>query len=212
MPRHLYKLLGALLLGLTVAVACAPSVHAASSGSPEVRIVTSEGDIVVQLNPARAPITVKNFLEYVKSDFYAGTIFHRVIPGFVIQGGGFTAQYKEKKTREPIPNESGNGLSNTRGTIAMARERKPHTATAQFYINLADNTKLDPRPDRWGYTVFGKVVSGMNVVDKIAAVPTGPAGPFKRDAPQTPIIIKKVVPLKPGSTQPATPTTSKPGH
>lgn len=163
---------------------------------PEVKFVTTEGDFIVQLDPQRAPLTVKNFLEYVRSGFYNGTIFHRVIPGFVVQGGGFTENYKEKKTRKPIPNESGNGLSNVRGTIAMARETAPHTAAAQFYINLADNTKLDPRPDRWGYAVFGKVVGGMKVIDDIASMPTGPAGPFKQDAPQIPIVIKKVFLLK----------------
>jgi cyclophilin family peptidyl-prolyl cis-trans isomerase len=165
--------------------------------SPEVKIVTSEGNIIVQLNPGRAPLTVKNFLEYVKNGFYDGTIFHRVIPGFMIQGGGFTTGYKLKKTRNPIPNESGNGLSNLRGTIAMAREPAPHTATAQFYINLVDNTQLDPSPDRWGYAVFGKVISGMDVVDKTASIPTGRAGPFKKDAPQTQVVIKKIVLIKP---------------
>jgi cyclophilin family peptidyl-prolyl cis-trans isomerase len=163
---------------------------------PEVKIVTSEGNIIVQLNPKRAPLTVKNFLEYVKNDFYDGTIFHRVIPGFMIQGGGFTTEYKLKKTRAPIPNESGNGLSNLRGTIAMAREPAPHTAIAQFYINLVDNTQLDPSPGRWGYAVFGKVISGMDVVDKIASIPTGKAGPFKKDAPQTQVVIKKIVLIK----------------
>ncbi len=163
---------------------------------PEVKFVTTEGNFIVQLNPERAPLTVRNFLTYVRSGFYNGTIFHRVIPGFVIQGGGFTVKYKEKKTRKPIPNESGNGLSNRRGTIAMARNTAPHTATAQFYINLTDNTKLDPRPDRWGYAVFGKVVSGMKVVDKIASVPTGPAGPFKQNAPQIQVVITKVILIK----------------
>ena len=160
---------------------------------PEVKFVTTEGDFIVQLDPRRAPLTVKNFLEYVRSGFYNGTIFHRVVPGFVIQGGGFTDTYKEKKTRKPIPNESGNGLSNLRGTIAMARETAPHTATSQFYINLADNTKLDPQPNRWGYAVFGKVISGMKTIDNIASVPTGPAGPFKQDAPQIPVVIQKAV-------------------
>ncbi len=163
---------------------------------PEVKFVTTEGNFVVQLDPRRAPLTVKNFLQYVRSGFYNGTIFHRVVPGFVIQGGGFTDTYKEKKTRKPIPNESGNGLSNVRGTIAMARETAPHSATSQFYINLADNTKLDPQPNRWGYAVFGKVISGMKTIDKIASVPTGPAGPFKHEAPQIPVVIQKAFLLK----------------
>lgn len=172
-----------------IAVAAPPPRPQAA---PEVRIVTTEGSFVVALDPARAPLTVKNFLAYVRTGFYDGTLFHRVVPGFVIQGGGYTLHYKEKKTRPPIPNESGNGLSNVRGSIAMARDSAPHSATSQFYINLADNTRLDPRPDRWGYAVFGRVVSGMNVVDRIAAVPTGPAGPFAKNAPQVPVVIKKM--------------------
>ena len=194
-----------LALGVALAASAATAFAAAPPAPvslnpppvrPEVKFVTTEGDFIVQLDPQRAPLTVKNFLEYVRSGVYNGTIFHRVIPGFVVQGGGFTEHYKEKKTRKPIPNESGNGLSNLRGTIAMARETAPHTAAAQFYINLADNTKLDPQPNRWGYAVFGKVVSGMKVIDDIASVPTGPAGPFKHDAPQIPIVINKVVLLK----------------
>ena len=163
---------------------------------PEVKFVTTEGAFIVRLDPQRAPLTVKNFLEYVRSGFYNGTIFHRVIPGFVIQGGGFTVNYKEKKTRKPIPNESGNGLSNVRGTIAMARETAPDTAAAQFYINLANNTGLDPHPSHWGYAVFGRVVSGMKTINRIASMPTGPAGPFKKDAPQIPVVIQKVILLK----------------
>lgn len=193
----------AALLGAATAFAAAPPAPvslAPAPGHPEVKFVTTEGDFVVRLDPRRAPLTVRNFLRYVRSGFYDGTIFHRVIPGFVIQGGGYTAKYKEKKTRKPIPNESGNGLSNVRGTIAMAREPAPHSATSQFYINLADNRQLDPRPDRWGYAVFGKVVSGMKVVDRIASVPTGPAGPFAQDAPQTPVIITRAILLKAGSS------------
>lgn len=169
----------------------APVSLSATPAMPEVKFVTTEGDFVVRLNTRRAPLTVKNFLQYVRSGFYNGTIFHRVIPGFVVQGGGYTVHYKEKKTRKPIPNESGNGLSNVRGTIAMARETAPHSATSQFYINLADNNSLDPQPNRWGYAVFGKVVKGMKTIDRIASVPTGPAGPFKQNAPQTPVIVKK---------------------
>ena len=163
---------------------------------PEVAFETSLGSFVVQLDRERAPLTVSNFLHYVDSAFYDGTLFHRVVPGFVIQGGGFTTAYVEKKTGAPIPNESGNGLSNLRGTIAMAREYDPHSATAQFYVNLVDNRKLDPRPDRWGYAVFGRVIQGMDVVDKIAAVPTGKAGPFDTDAPLAPVVIIKATVLK----------------
>lgn len=164
---------------------------------PRVAFITSMGDFVVQLDRERAPLSVANFLHYVDTGFYDGTLIHRVVPGFVIQGGGYTKAYAEKHTQRPIPNESGNGLSNLRGSIAMAREQGPHSATAQFYINLADNRKLDPRPDRWGYAVFGKVISGMEVIDKIAAVQTGKAGPFDQDAPLTPIVIVKAVELKP---------------
>ncbi|MGH8162667.1 MAG: peptidylprolyl isomerase [Gammaproteobacteria bacterium] len=197
MHRFVKLLAGTVLLGLSAAAfAQLPPPPVPLTQAPEVKIVTTEGNIMVRLNPERAPLTVKNFLEYVKSGFYDGTIFHRVVPGFVIQGGGFTVNYKEKKTRPPIPNESGNGLENLRGTIAMARERAPHSATSQFYINLTNNTKLDPRPDRWGYAVFGKVVAGMDVVDKIASVPTGPAGPFRKDAPQVPVVIKKIALMK----------------
>ncbi|MGA9854760.1 MAG: peptidylprolyl isomerase [Gammaproteobacteria bacterium] len=163
---------------------------------PEVAFETSLGTFVVQLDRARAPLTVSNFLHYVNTGFYDGTLFHRVVPGFVIQGGGYTSAYVEKKTDAPIPNESGNGLSNARATIAMAREDDPHSATAQFYINLVDNRKLDPRPDRWGYAVFGQVVQGMDVVDKIAAAPIGKAGPFDKDAPLTPVVILKAMVLK----------------
>lgn len=199
--RFLFALPLALIFGSAVAVAAPPPPPVPLTNAPEVKIVTTKGDVVVQLNPQRAPLTVKNFLAYVKSGFYDGTIFHRVIPGFVVQGGSMTTDYKQKKARAPIPNESGNGLSNLRGSIAMARDSNPHSATAGFYINLADNAKLDPRPDRWGYAVFGKVVSGMKVVDKIASTPTGPAGPLKQDAPQVPIVIKKVVLVKAGSAQ-----------
>lgn len=169
---------------------------APSAAYPEVAIETTLGTFVVQLDSERAPLTVKNFLHYVRTGFYDGTIFHRVIPGFVIQGGGFTSTYVEKPTAAPIPNESGNGLSNLRGTIAMARDPPPHSATAQFYINLADNRKLDPQPNRWGYAVFGQVIQGMTVVDKIAAVPTGKAGPFEKDTPLTPVVILNAVLLK----------------
>lgn len=190
-------------VSLAVSAACAfagappaPVSLTPAPVKPEVKFVTTEGNFIVQLDPQRAPLTVKNFLQYVRSGFYNGTIFHRVVPGFVIQGGGFTDTYKEKKTRKPIPNESGNGLSNLRGTIAMARETAPHSATSQFYINLANNTKLDPQPNRWGYAVFGKVISGMKTIDRIASVPTGPAGPFKHEAPQIPVVIQKALLLK----------------
>ena len=157
-----------------------------------VRLATSAGDIVVELDAVKAPKTVANFVEYVKAGHYDGTVFHRVIPNFMIQGGGMTADMKEKPTRAPIPLESGNGLDNVRGTIAMARTMDPNSATAQFFINVTDNGFLNKAQSRDGngYAVFGKVVSGMDVVDKIRAVPTGTKG-MHRDVPLQPVTINK---------------------
>jgi len=170
----------------------------AAADQPSVSILTSQGEIRVQLDPDRAPETVANFLSYVDAGFYDGTIVHRVIPGFMIQGGGFTPDYRQKSTRDPIPNEADKGLANKRGTIAMARTKNPHSATAQFFINHADNPFLDhsAKDERgFGYAVFGKVTAGMEVVDAIAATPTGPAGPFATDAPQTQVLIEKITRL-----------------
>jgi peptidyl-prolyl cis-trans isomerase A (cyclophilin A) len=157
-----------------------------------VRLSTSQGDIVLQLDKAKAPKTVDNFVEYVKSGHYNGTIFHRVIDGFMVQGGGMTPDMKEKTTRAPIPLESHNGLNNVRGTVAMARTNDPNSATAQFFINLKDNGFLDAAqsPDGNGYAVFGKVISGMDVVEKIRKVPTGQKG-MHGDVPLQPITINK---------------------
>ncbi len=180
-----------LLLGL--ALTLAPALQAADH--PRVKVDTSLGSFVLELYPEKAPKTVANFLRYVREGFYNGTIFHRVIDGFMIQGGGFTPDYQRKPTRAPIPNEADNGLKNTRGTIAMARTMDPHSATAQFFINVKDNPFLDyrsPTPRGWGYAVFGKVVEGMDVVDKIRHVDTGPGGPFPKDAPREPVIIEKM--------------------
>jgi len=165
--------------------------QAAPGANPRVRIITNMGPLVVELDPARAPITVKNFLEYVKAGHYDGTIIHRVIPGFVLQGGGYDIKAEEKPTRPPVVNEAGNGLSNRYGTVAMARTGDAHSATAQFYINLADNVALDPQPGRWGYAVFGRIVDGMNLAQKIGEVATGTFGQFE-DAPLKPVIIEKV--------------------
>lgn len=161
---------------------------------PKVKIVTSMGDIVVQLDPEKAPISTKNFLRYVKEGHYNGTIFHRVISNFMIQGGGFTPDFKKKSTHDPIKNEATNGVKNLRGTVSMARTMVVDSATAQFFINVKDNASLNHRGPgrRYGYAVFGKVVQGMDVVDKIKSVPTGPKGPFPKDAPQTTVLIKKV--------------------
>ncbi|ROR32710.1 peptidylprolyl isomerase [Inmirania thermothiophila] len=177
-----------LLLGLLVGVV------AAAAERPRVALETTLGRIVVELDPERAPRTVANFLRYVDEGFYDGTVFHRVVPGFVIQGGGFTPDLRLKRPHSPIPNEADNGLSNRRGTLAMARTADPHSANSQFFINLVDNPFLDHRdrtPRGWGYAVFGRVVEGIDVVDRIGRVDTGPAGPFPRDVPRTPVVIER---------------------
>jgi cyclophilin family peptidyl-prolyl cis-trans isomerase len=161
--------------------------------NPVVEMQTSAGKILIELYPEQSPKTVENFLQYVKDDFYRGTVFHRVINGFMIQGGGFNAKMEQKTPRDPIDNEASNGLKNERGTIAMARTNDPNSATAQFFINHADNRLLDyPKPDGYGYAVFGKVTHGMDVVDRIAKVATGnhPAG--HRNVPLAPVIIQSV--------------------
>ena len=175
-------------LGLTVTLA-------AHAGTEQVRIATSEGDILVALDGDAAPNSVANFLAYVDDGAYDSTIFHRVIDGFMVQGGGFDENYEQRPTRAPIENEADNGLENRRGTIAMARTQDPHSATNQFFINLVNNDFLDhraPNARGWGYAVFGRVVEGMSVVDAIGATPTGAAGPFPQDAPVTPVVIKRV--------------------
>lgn len=177
---------------LLILLGAAPSVLA---DNPEVRIETTQGMITLELYPDRAPKTVANFLAYVDAGFYDGTIFHRVIEGFMIQGGGFDRNMRRKATRDSIENEADNGLQNQRGTIAMARRGDPDSATAQFFINHKDNAFLDHKSKTqrgWGYAVFGKVTAGMEVVDAIAATPTGPSGPFPKDVPQTPIVIEKI--------------------
>jgi len=160
---------------------------AAPAWAQKVKLVTTMGDIVIELDAAKAPKTVDNFVQYVKAGHYDGTIFHRVIGNFMIQGGGMTADMKQKPTRPPIPLESKNGLVNVRGSVAMARTNDPDSASAQFFINVKDNAFLDAANarDGNGYAVFGKVISGMDVVDKIKAVPTGPG-----DVPVTPVVIK----------------------
>lgn len=157
---------------------------------PRVALETSKGRIVLELSPDRAPKTVENFLAYVESGFYEGTIFHRVIDGFMVQGGGFTADMDRKPTRDPIPNESGSGLSNERGTIAMARTSDPDSATAQFFINTVDNQRLDARGGgNSGYTAFGRVVEGMDVVDAITSVQTTRKG-MMENVPVEPVVIE----------------------
>lgn len=166
----------------------------------QVRIETNQGPMRVELYDQQAPATVGNFLAYVRAGFYAGTIFHRVIPDFVAQGGGFTADFTRKDTRPPVKNEAGNGLSNERGTLAMARTGDPDSATSQFFINLADNAFLDRRDNTRagaGYTVFGKVIEGMDTVDRIAQLPTGAAGPFRKDVPLDTVRIESVRVVEP---------------
>lgn len=184
------------LLGLPL-LATLTMNTAMAANEPRVEITTNLGKIVVQLDPARAPITTKNFLTYVNEGFYKGTIFHRVIGTFMIQGGGFTEDLKEKPTHAPIPLESRNGLSNDKYTIAMARTSYPHSATSQFFINVADNYFLNASKaqDGYGYAVFGQVVSGTDVVDKIAGVKTGSRG-FMNDVPTESVIIQDVKELK----------------
>ena len=172
----------------------APSFTALAQGKvpahPHVKFETTEGTIVLELDGRRAPVTVGNFLELIDSGYFDGTIFHRVVPDFVIQGGGFTPGFELKESDEFIFNESGNGLKNMRGTIVMARQEDPHTAKAQFFINVSDNKSLDPQPTRWGFAVFGYVIEGMDVVDNISNLPTGPGGNFPTDVPNVPVVIK----------------------
>ncbi len=182
-----------LILGLSYSLAFAADkvpLH------PYIQIETTEGTIVLELDGKQAPLTVQHILGLIDSGFYDGLVFHRVMAGFMIQGGGFTPGLKRKETDFVIPNESGNGMSNVRGTIALARTGDPHSANSQFFINVANNERLDPNKKAvggtWGYTVFGFVVQGMEVVDKIAAVQTGPQGPLASDVPVVPIVIKKM--------------------
>lgn len=222
LKRHLLRAI--LLLGLM-----GPWAGAVQANAPvKVRITTNQGVIEAELHADKAPQTVANFLQYVKDKHYDGTIFHRVIANFMIQGGGFDAQYQQKPTRAPIQHEGrvalAAGLKNTTGTLAMARTNDPHSATAQFFINVVDNAFLDPTPipegdpvkrfeyqgrvyeniprsqllnapQLFGYTVFGKVTSGMDVVQKIRQTPTGRGGPFPSDVPQTPVIIQSITPI-----------------
>jgi cyclophilin family peptidyl-prolyl cis-trans isomerase len=162
------------------------------STAPRVRVFTTAGSFVIELDRGRAPLTVDAFLGYVTTGFYNGTIFHRVVAGFVAQGGGYMADFQQKATKDAVFNESGNGLSNLRGTVGFARANEPHSGTSQFYVNLADNIDLNPRPTRWGYAVFGKVVEGMEVVDDIGHRPTGAGGPFDRSVPVEPITIESI--------------------
>jgi cyclophilin family peptidyl-prolyl cis-trans isomerase len=187
-----------LLLGLLLQAPAPAAPLQPASGNPVVLVETSMGTITIELFKDQAPVSVANFLEYVRDGFYPGTVWHRVVPGYVIQGGGFTADLTEKPTRPPIQNEATNGLSNRRGTVAMARTRSLRSATAQFYINLANNPSLDHQgfsPEVFGYAVFGRVIAGMDVVDKIGAVRTGRKDGME-DVPVEPVLIKSVTEKK----------------
>ncbi|MBX3703462.1 MAG: peptidyl-prolyl cis-trans isomerase [Steroidobacteraceae bacterium] len=177
-----------LLLLLLPATAFA---QAPASLAPRVQLDTSLGTIVIELDAVRAPLSAENFLRYVRDGHYDGTVFHRVIANFVIQGGGFDEQLAPRAAGAPIPNESGNGLSNRRGTLGLAREDSPHSGSAQFYINLVDNGALDPLPTRWGYAVFGRVVEGMDVVDRIAYLRTHAIQGFAADVPVQPPVVRR---------------------
>ena len=179
-----------------LALAACIVLPAQSQSASRVKFQTSQGDFVVELQADKAPKTVENFLRYVADKHYDGTIFHRVIDGFMVQGGGFTPAMVQKPTRAPIPLEANNGLKNDVGTIAMARSGNPNSATSQFFINVANNASLNaPQPDGFGYAVFGKVISGMDVIDKIRQIPTGNHGGFQ-NVPTTPISINSVTTVK----------------
>jgi cyclophilin family peptidyl-prolyl cis-trans isomerase len=181
----------AIALGQEPSAAPAPATVTATA-TPRVRVETNVGSFVIELDRLRAPLTVDAFLRYVKQGFYDGLVFHRVVAGFVAQAGGYTPDLALKPVTTNIANESGNGLSNLRGTVGLARSNEPHSATTQFYVNLADNIDLNPKATRWGYAVFGKVTEGMEVVDDIGHRPTGGGGPFDRNVPVEPIAIARI--------------------
>jgi cyclophilin family peptidyl-prolyl cis-trans isomerase len=182
----------AFLSPLRAAEKPAPAAPEKTAPPVYVQVVTSAGSFTIELNAERAPLTVAQFLKFVDQGYYSGTIFHRAVPGFIIQGGGYDVDYKLKGNPPKVVNESGNGLTNQRGSVGLARPPGPHDGDVQFYVNLADNAALDPNQTRWGYAVFGKVVQGMEVADQISLVPTGAKGPFKENAPLKPVIIEKI--------------------
>jgi len=187
-PLRIGLLAGLLFSSLLLSAACR-----AAEPNTQVRVTTSMGEFVIEVRTDRAPLTGANFLRYVREGFYSNTLFHRVIANFVIQGGGHDATTQQlKPTHESVFNESGNGLQNKRGTVGLARGESPHSGNAQFYVNLVDNPDLDPVPTRWGYTVFGRVVQGMDVIEHIGETPTGSMGPFKSDSPLKPVVIEKM--------------------
>jgi peptidyl-prolyl cis-trans isomerase A (cyclophilin A) len=195
MPKHLLTALFLLVTPLALAQSATPTANTATpaTANPTVVLHTSQGDITVELFADKAPKSVANFLHYVHEGFYAGTVFHRVIPGYLIQGGLYTKDLQPRRTHSPVASEADNGLSNLRGTIAVARGGDPNSGTSQFFINLVDDRRLDYVGNQsgltWGYAVFGKVIKGMDVVDKIAALPTHAQGPFSADVPNPPVVI-----------------------
>ncbi len=205
-PKRIGVLASLLLGSLLLAATCR-----ATEPNPQVRVTTNMGDFVIEVRSDRAPLTAANFLRYVREGFYTNTLLHRVIANFVIQGGGHDATTQQlKPTHESVFNESGNGLQNKRGTVGLARGESPHSGNAQFYVNLVDNPDLDPVPTRWGYTVFGRVVQGMDVIEHIGETPTGAVGPFKSDSPLKPVVIEKMEILSGGQATtppPVTPVT-----
>jgi len=193
--------IGALAM-LLLAVMLLHGEARAEEPNPQVKVTTNMGEFVIEVRQDRAPLTAANFLRYVREGFYSGTLLHRVVANFVIQGGGHDAlSYALKATHENVFNESGNGLQNKRGTVGLARGDAPHSGNAQFYVNLVDNPDLDPVSTRWGYTVFGRIVQGMDVIDHIGETPTGAVGPFKSDAPLKPVVIEKVEIVAAGVTR-----------
>ncbi|MDH4260099.1 MAG: peptidylprolyl isomerase [Gammaproteobacteria bacterium] len=190
-----------LLIALLPAMSWAQT---SSSLAPRVRVETSQGAFVLELDTVRAPLSAENFLRYVRDGYYDGTVFHRVIANFVVQGGGYDAGLAERKAHAAIANESGNGLSNRRGSVGLARDESPHSGSSQFYINLMDNSALDPLPSRWGYAVFGRVVEGMEVVDRIAHTVTETVPGFGADVPVDRPVIQRAWVIEPGpATAPA---------
>jgi peptidyl-prolyl cis-trans isomerase A (cyclophilin A) len=191
-----------LMLGLLVTASQGPALAATAPDSktppkpsvvsPQVQVVTSLGNFTIELNAERAPLTVANFLAYVDKGQYTNTLIHRAVANFVIQGGGFNTDYTAKPAPVTVVNESGNGLSNVRGSVGLARSQEPHGGNAQFYVNLNDNPALDPQQTRWGYAVFGRVTSGMDVVDRIGNVATGAHGAIKEETPLKPVIIQRI--------------------
>jgi cyclophilin family peptidyl-prolyl cis-trans isomerase len=207
--RTRIALLAPLLLGWLLAGGAA----AGAEPPTQVKVTTNMGEFVIELRTDRAPLTTANFLRYVREGFYTNTIFHRVIANFVIQGGGHDATTMQlKPTHESVFNESGNGLLNKRGMVGMARAEPPHSGNAQFFVDLVDNPDLDPVPTRWGYAVFGRVVQGMDVIDRIGETPTGASGSFKSDAPLKPVIIQKIEIISgaAAASTPETPVTPTP--